>query len=405
MEEAAGTLFFELGLVVLGMAVLARLAGRLGLSPIPFYLLAGFAFGHGGVLPLLTAQDFIRVGAELGVILLLFMLGLEYTGRELTSAMRNSAPAGAVDLALNFTPGVVAALLLGWEPIAAVFLGGVTYISSSGIVSKLVTDLGWVANRETPVVLSTLVFEDLVMVLYLPLVTALLLGEGGLSGVAVSTVVAIGALGITLLAALVGGPHLSRLVLSRSDEALLLTLLGITLVVAGLSDMLRASAAVGAFLVGIAVSGPAAESARSLLRPLRDVFAATFFFFFGLETDPAAIPPVLVAALALAAVTAWTKRASAGWACRRLHVGADGRRRAGALLIARGEFSIIIAGLATSASIEPELTPLAAAYVLTLAIAGPVAAKITDVRVHADRRRHREQALERRRRMGGPYGV
>src|SRR6266508_3133669 len=159
-------LLLELGGVILGLGILGRVAGRLGLSPIPLYLLAGLAFGQGGLLPLVTTQEFIQVAAEIGVILLLLLLGLEYSAAELLSSVRASAPAGLVDLTLNFTPGLAAGLLLGWGPLAAITLGGITYISSSGVIAKLLGDLGRLANRETPVVLSILVIEDLAMAAY-----------------------------------------------------------------------------------------------------------------------------------------------------------------------------------------------------------------------------------------------
>jgi len=167
-------LLLELGGVILGLGILGRVAGRLGLSPIPLYLLAGLAFGKGGLLPLVTATEFIQTGAELGVILLLLLLGIEYSAEELTASLRRSAGAGLVDLALNFTPGLAAGLLLGWPPLAAVVLGGVTYVSSSGIAAKLLGDLGRLGNRETPIVLSILVVEDLAMAAYLPILAGLL---------------------------------------------------------------------------------------------------------------------------------------------------------------------------------------------------------------------------------------
>ena len=133
MHGAAALL--ELGGVILGLGILGRLAGRLGLSAIPLYLLAGLAFGKGGLLPLVTASEFIEIGAEVGVILLLLLLGLEYSASELVGSLRTAAPAGLADLALNFTPGLLAGLLLGWSALAAVVLGGVTYVTSSGIVA------------------------------------------------------------------------------------------------------------------------------------------------------------------------------------------------------------------------------------------------------------------------------
>jgi monovalent cation:H+ antiporter-2, CPA2 family len=367
----------ELGGMILGLGILGRLAGRLGLSAIPLYLLAGLAFGEGGLLPLVTAQEFIEVGAEVGVILLLLLLGLEYSASELVGSLRSAAPAGLVDLVLNFAPGVVAGLLLGWSVLASLVLGGVTYVTSSGIVAKVLGDLGRIGNRETPVVLSILVVEDLAMAAYLPLLTGLLVGEDLLAS-ALPVGVALGTVALVLVVAVRYGETLSRLVFSPSDEVLLLVILGLTLVVAGAAEQLQVSAAVGAFLVGIALSGEAAEAAQALLTPLRDLFAAVFFLFFGLQTDPRSIPPVALAAAALALVTAATKVGTGWWAARRIGVGPRGRWRAGTALIPRGEFSIVIAGLAVAAGREPTLGPLATTYVLILAVLGPLVARLSE---------------------------
>ena len=367
-------LLVELGAVVVGLAVMARLAGRLGFSPIPLYLLAGLAFGQGGLVPLVTAEAFIELGANIGVILLLVMLGLQYSVEDLRDTLGSGAPGGAVNLILNFAPGLVAGFLLGWSPVEAVVLGGITYVTSSGVVAKLLEDLGWVGNREAPVVLSTLVMEDIVMAVYLPVVAVLLRGGAAGEGI-VLVAVAIAAVGAVLLFAFRFGPFLSRLVFSHSDEALLLTIFGLALVVAGVAERLHVSAAVGAFLLGIALSGHAADRARFLLTPLRDLFGAVFFVFFGLQTDPSSIPPVLLPALALAAVGLVTKLASGWVSTARAGIGRRGRFRAGALLVARGEFSIAIAALGVDAGAEPMLGPLAAAYVLALAVAGPLLAR------------------------------
>jgi monovalent cation:H+ antiporter-2, CPA2 family len=375
--HTTAALLLELGGVLLGLGISGQLARRLGLSPIPLYLLAGLAFGQGGLLPLVTTQDFIQVGAEIGVILLLLLLGLEYSAVELLASLRASAPAGLVDLILNFTPGLAAGLLLGWGPLAAITLGGITYISSSGVIAKLLGDLGRLANRETPVVLSILVIEDLAMAAYLPVVTVLLAG-GSLATSLLPATLALAAVAAVLTAALRYAAALNRLVFSPSDEVLLLKILGVTFLVAGVAHGLQVSAAVGAFLVGIALSGPAAAGARALLTPLRDLFAAVFFVFFGLQTDPRTIPPVALTAIGLALVTALTKLATGWWAARRAGIATLGRFRAGAALVARGEFSIVIAGLAVTAGLDPAVGPLAATYVLVLAALGPILARIVD---------------------------
>jgi CPA2 family monovalent cation:H+ antiporter-2 len=369
LTHDASRLLIELGLVVVGLAVLARLASRWSISSIPLYLLGGLAFGKGGLAPLDVSTGFIHIGAEIGVLLLLFMLGLEYTGEELKQNLRSGLPAGFADLALNFPPGLIAGLLLGWKPLPSVLLGGVTYISSSGVIAKVLAELRRLESPETPVVLSILVLEDLAMAVYLPLVAVFLAG-GGARKMAVSVSVAVVTVFLVLLVAVRFGKRLSGFLAHESDEIILLTAFGSVLLVAGIAQRFQVSAAIGAFLVGIAVSGQMAEQTRRLLAPLRDLFAATFFFFFGLQIDPATLAPVLWIALLLAAVTALSKILTGYWAARRAGVDRPARLRAGMALVARGEFSIVIAGL--SSVLEPQLGPLSAAYVLLLAVLGPV---------------------------------
>ena len=363
----------ELGGAVIGLALLARLGSRLGFSAIPLYLIAGLAFGKGGLAPLKISHSFIETGGGIGVLLLLFMLGLEYSGQQLLASLRGSYKAGGLGILLNFSPGVIAGLLLGWSPLAAVLLGGITYNSSSGIVARILSDAAGERRPEVPFVLSIVVFEDLAMAVYLPLVAVLLVGGGALR-LAVSVSIALVTVTLVLLFAVRFGNQFSRMVLHESDEVVLLTTLGTILLVAGIAERLQVSSAIGAFLVGIAVSGPLAERAHQILGPLRDLFAAFFFFFFGMEINPASLPPVLAVAGALALVTAATKWFSTSWAARRTGLDRRASIRAGAVLVARGEFSIVIAAL--GATLEPRLGPIAAAYVLILAIAGPVCARI-----------------------------
>ena len=368
----------QLGAVFFGLGLLGRVAWKIGISPIPLYLVGGLAFGVGGFVPLHGIQEFTSIASEIGVVLLLLLLGLEYSASELTTGLKRSWMAGVLDLVLNSAPGAIAALLLGWGPVAALAMAGVTYISSSGIVAKVLGDLGRLGNRETPVVLSVLVFEDLAMAVYLPVLTAVLSGVsflGGLTSVGISLL----AITVVLVVALKYGRFISAIVDSPDHEVFLLKLLGSALLVAGLASQLQVSAAVGAFLLGIAISGSTAENATRLLEPLRDLFAAMFFVVFGLNTHPKSIPPVLGIALALALITTITKVITGWWAARRQGIGKMGRMRAGAALVARGEFSIVIAGLAVaSGQVDERLAALATAYVLLMAILGPIAAKYVE---------------------------
>jgi CPA2 family monovalent cation:H+ antiporter-2 len=363
--------FIELGASILGLAVLTRLANRWGFSTIPLYLLAGLAFGNGGLLPLHFSQDFIHIGSEIGVLLLLFMLGLEYTGEELMTNLRLGLPAGLIDFLLNFSLGFGAALLLGWSSLSAVLLGGVTYISSSGVIAKVLAELGRMNNPETPIVLSVLVLEDLAMAVYLPLVAVLLVGQDWGASL-ISILVALATVGIVLFIAVRFGALLSRLVAHQSDEVILFSVLGLVLLVAGLAQRMQVSSAIGAFLVGIALSGPIVKQAHRQIGPLRDLFAAIFFLFFGLQIDPATLAPVLLPAVGLGIITTISKLITGAWAARRAGIDPPGCLRAGASLVARGEFSIVIAGLGIQAGLEPQLGSVSAAYVLFLAILGPI---------------------------------
>ena len=380
----------EVGAVLLVLAVLARVAVRTGFSPIPLYLLAGL--GIGAVAPRDLDPLFVNIESLLAIILLLFMLGLEYTADDVVGALRSGVGPGVADLLLNFPPGFIAALLLGWGPLPALVLGGVTYISSSGIVAKVLDDFGRLGNSETPPILSVLVIEDLAMAPYLPLLAVLLAGGSAWRGI----LLALAAVGLAVVALAVARRHghlLNRRLQHPKSEVVLLTVIGLLLVAGGAAELLSVSSAVVAFLVGLAISGSLAARARELLSPLRDVFAAFFFVLFGIQIDVGAIPGVLGVAAALLVVTAATKVLT-GWLAARHTSAVPGRLRAGTVLVARGEFSIVIAGLGVAAGLESALAPLAATNVLFTAIGGPVLTRYADPRGRwsaARSRRRRER--------------
>ncbi|MFP5310186.1 MAG: cation:proton antiporter [Actinomycetes bacterium] len=371
-----GPILIELGALLLLLAGIARLAHRVGLSPVPLYLLGGLAFGTGGLVPVELSGEFLELSAELGVLLLLLLLGAEYSGRELVDGLRATAPVAALDAVVNIGIGVAAGVLLGLTPAGALVVGGITYASSSGIVAKLVDDLGWYGNREVPGILALLVAEDLLMALYLPVLGVLLAGQVG--GAPLRITLAVAVVVVVLVLAARYGPPVSDRFAHRSPEVVLLGALGLMLLVAGLVELVDVSAAIGAFLVGIAISGAFRDAAKSLLAPLRDLFAALFFVVFGLTIDPASLTPVLPVALGLAVVTGASKYGVGIALARREGLGPAATRRTGTILLARGEFSIIVAGLGTAAGLDDRLGPLAAAYVLALAVVGPVLVRLVD---------------------------
>ena len=214
------------------------------------------------------------------------------------------------------------------------------------------------------------------MAIYLPILLVVLAGGGflqALGGIAL----ALGAVALALLAATRASRRIGKILTHRTDEQVMLRVLGLTMLVAAATHALGASAAVGAFLVGIAIPAGLAERARKILAPQRDLFAALFFVSFGLSTDPRELAPYLAVGALLAVVTTVTKIATGWYAARREGVGPKGRLRAGFTLVPRGEFSIVIAGLAVAAG-HPKVGLIATAYVMILAVVGPVLARFSD---------------------------
>lgn len=380
---AAGTaefnsMFLEFGLLMLGLGIIARLASKWELSAVPFYLLAGLAFGEGGLIGFDATSTLVPTLAELGVILLLLLLGLEYSGTELVDTAKRQSRSGVIDLLFNATPGAVLGFVLGWGVPGALALAGVTYISSSGIVSQVLRDFRWRRNPETKPVVSVLVLEDLVMAPYLPILTVVLTGTGLLTGL-ISVSVALIVVAVVLLISVKRSPKLTRFFDAREPVGLLLVVFGAAVAAAGLAGYLQFSPAVAAFLVGLLLTGEVAEVARRRLDPLRELLAAVFFVYFGLATDVRDLPAVMGWALLLAVVTIGTKFLTGWFAARTVEGGTISRLRAGALLSARGEFSVIIAGLvAASGALPPQFAALVAAYVLLTAAAGPVLARFAE---------------------------
>jgi monovalent cation:H+ antiporter-2, CPA2 family len=372
--QISATLLLELGVILTVLTVLGTAARHFALSPIPLYLVAGLALGEGGVAPLPAAGEFVRTGATIGVVLLLLTLGLEFSLAEFASSLRRHLPSAWVDVVLNAVPGGIAGWLLGLNGVGIIALAGVTYISSSGVIARLLSDLRRLGNRETPAVLSILVLEDFAMAAYLPLLAVLATGGTWLQAL-LGMAIAVTALSIAFAASFRWGHHVGRLVAHPDNEQVLLRILGLTLIVAALAEFVHASAAVGAFLVGLTLTGESADRARRVLSPLRDLFAAIFFLAIGVSVNPGDLVPMLPAALALAVVTAATKVLTGQFAARRDGVGRPGQLRAGTALIARGEFSLVIIGLVgtTIEAVETVATP----YVFILAIVGPVLARFT----------------------------
>jgi CPA2 family monovalent cation:H+ antiporter-2 len=362
LSKEDGLVLGELGTVLLGLGIAAYFASRIRFSVVPIFLVAGLFFGNGGIVDLSFSDEFLNLGAQWGAILLLLMLGLEYSAEELFDSVKQRKSLGFVDLVLNFLPGFLFGFILGWGILGALALGGITYVSSSGIASQFIKDLRLESNESTKRAVSVLVIEDLFLAPYLPILSALLASLGVITGLISVSI----ALIITGIALLIGakGFHIPHAPLIMGDTAtVLLTVFGSALLASGVATYFGFSGAVAAFLVGLLLTGDVAIVARVRLAPLRDLFSAIFFLFFGLSTNPSDIPGVLLPAIILSVVGVGTKFLTAWWAVRDIQ-GEQATLKAAALLIPRGEFSMVIAGLSASTFFAVELQALTLAYVI-----------------------------------------
>jgi CPA2 family monovalent cation:H+ antiporter-2 len=278
---------------------------------------------------------------------------------------------GAIDFALNAIPGALIGFFLGWGILGAVVLGGITYVSSSGIASQMMKETGWQRSEVSRRVTTVLVVEDLTLAPYLPLLTTLVAGAGAIAGF-LSVSVAILVTAVALIISFRGENALGKLLNTQAQGGLLLTVFGAALFAAGSAELVGFSSAVAAFLVGLALTGEVAYAVRLRLSPLRDLFAALFFLFFGLSVSPIEMLEVLPLALILTALGVAGKM-YVGWNIAKDMSDGAAWKRAGAFLIPRGEFSIVIAGLAASTAFGGKLQALTITYVLLTSLAASIA--------------------------------
>ncbi|MEU6374993.1 cation:proton antiporter [Streptomyces sp. NPDC046909] len=365
-----------MGGAFLAAAFLARLGGRIGLPTIPLFMLAGILLGPHtpGIVLVQDAHDFEMLSA-LGLVLLLFYLGLEFHLDDLRSGGKRLLAAGGIYLLLNVGAGLGFGFALGWGAREALVLAGVLGISSSAIVTKVLIDLGRIGRPETRLILGVIVVEDIFLALYLAALQPVIGGARGVADVLLEAGKAFAFLLVLAAAARYGTRVVGRLIAVRDNELLVISFLGAAVLVAGVSEVLGVADAIGAFMVGLILAGtPSAARIRRLVHPLRDAFAAIFFFAFGLAIDPAVVADVAGPVAAAAALTV-AVNVLAGLLVARLYgYGPDRAADIATTLVARGEFALILAAMATSAGLDARLGPFIAGYVLVLAVLGPVLA-------------------------------
>lgn len=351
-------LISQLAVILVAVAVMSLLSERLRISAIPLFMVAGVILGPFEPFPtVITLDEPLYLLGEIGVILLLFYLGLEFSLDRILQARKLVLTGGVVDLLINGGLGLALGfLLLGPGP-EAVLLAGLIYVSSSGVITQALFDFRRLADDETDLVLGTLVFEDLAIALFL----------GIASGLAVGT--AVGGIDLTLRALivilfvaafLIASHFLPRYIdrISPRIERERLVLVSLALVVgsAALAGWAGLSAPVGALLAGILLSETEArDRIERHLFGLRDFAAAIFFFTFGLQIDMGSLGSVWSWLLIALGVAVFGKLAT-GWIAGRM-MGFTKRQSftVGTSLIARGEFTLILAQLAAlGTALSPE---------------------------------------------------
>lgn len=355
---AAGSLPFvgELAALFAAGVLVAYLCYRVRLVPIAGFLLAGVVVGP-NALGLVTDLELVQEIAEVGVILLLFSIGVEFSLKEMARLARPIFLGGGVQVGLTIGVVAGAAVALGVPFGASVFTGFLVALSSTAIVLKVLAER---AEADTPVgriALAMLLFQDLIIVV-MALLVPILAGEGG-TGLEIAW--ALGKAALVVAAVLIGARRvipalLDRVARTRRTELFLLAVAAICLGTAWAASLAGVSLALGAFLAGLLVSeSDYAEHALSEVLPLQTLFTAAFFLSVGMLLDPAFLIQNL-GGVALAAVAVLALKGVIAAVGARLIGYPLGVALAGGLALGQiGEFSFVLA----LAGAEVGLTPLA----------------------------------------------
>ncbi|MEC4014860.1 cation:proton antiporter [Streptomyces sp. H27-D2] len=365
-----------MGGAFLAAALLARLGGRIGLPTIPLFILAGILLGPNtpGFVLVSDPADLEMLSA-LGLVLLLFYLGLEFHIDDLKAGGRKMALAGGAYLALNVGAGLGFGFALGWGASEALVLAGVLGISSSAIVTKVLVDLGRIGNPETKPILGIIVVEDIFLALYLAALQPVISGADSLSAAAFQAGKAFAFLLLLAAVARWGTKIIGKLIATKDNELLVISFLGAAVLVAGISEEFGVADAIGAFMVGLMLGNTTSgDRIRELVHPLRDAFGAIFFFAFGLSIDPGDLPTVVWPVLIAVVITIGMNLIAGLLAARLYRFGPGPAANISTTLLARGEFALILATMAAAAGLDERLSPFIAGYVLVLAVLAPLAA-------------------------------
>lgn len=383
VSVAATSLVLSAGIFLTVLTIGGLFAVRIGQSVIPAYVLVGvligpFAPSFGGVsFTVVKSTEFVRLLADLGVIFLLFFVGLELS---LTSLLRKRSQflrAGAIDVGVSFPLGVLVGVLFGFPLLESLFVGLVAFNSSTVIIAKSLLDLEWIVNPESEAILGVVVIEDVLTAAVFAILSAVLLGAADIASLGRTLGQAALVLVALTLFAYYGAEWLDRAFDIQSSELFLLGVLGVTTLVAGLGFAAGVSDAIVAFLVGLAFGQTShVERIESLLAPSRDFFAAVFFFVIGLQTDPRLVLSVAGFVLVAVVVTVSGQVASGFFAGRSFGLSVQQASKMASALAPRGEFSLVIAAFLVTAgttdALRETIPAFTVGYVLLTSVLGTI---------------------------------
>ncbi|MFI8652670.1 cation:proton antiporter [Priestia megaterium] len=376
-------LVFEVGTALLLVALAAILAHKFKFTIIPFLILLGMAVGPHAPefgsfsLKFIESQEIIEFMGRIGVLFLLFYLGLEFSVGKLIKSGRSIAMGGSIYILINFTLGLLYGYLTGNPLLEVLIIAGIITISSSAIVAKVLVDLKRTANPETELILGIIMFEDIFLAVYLSVVSGLVRGDhGSLAGSLTSILIAFGYMMLFFIIARKATPLLNKLLNISSNEIFIIVVFAVLFFVAGFSETIHVAEAIGALLLGLVFSETEhRDRIEHLVVPFRDFFGAIFFFSFGLSIDPLTLWDAGWLALGAVALTIIGNFTAGMISGRKSGLSHKASTNIGLTIMSRGEFSIIMANIGIEGGLSAILQPFAALYVLILAIIGPLLTK------------------------------
>ncbi|WP_211746745.1 cation:proton antiporter [Paenibacillus sp. Marseille-Q4541] len=377
-------LVLEVGLAIALIAAAGLISSKLRFSVIPFYILIGMAVGpHAAQIwhldfRFIESEPLISFLGRIGVLFLLFYLGLEFSVGRLIKSGKSIAIGGSIYIGINFTLGLILGFMSGFPVAEALIIAGITTISSSAIVAKVLVDLKRTANPETEMILGIIMFEDVFLAVYISILSGLVLSDSSsIGGVIVSALIALGYMLVVIIVGRKLVPLLNKLLNIRNNELFGLVIFGSLFLVAGFSETIHVAEAIGALLVGLVLAETThAKRIEHLIMPFKDFFGAIFFFSFGLSIDPLALGGEAVWLALIAVIITLIGNFVAGMlAGRSAGLSTKASSNIGLTIVSRGEFSIILANMAQAGGLMAIIQPFAAIYVLILAILGPLLTK------------------------------